>query len=184
MEPEKRIFQSAEDAFDRHGFTATGMDRLAAAAELSSRTLYKHVGSKNALIATVLKARCTRFFTGFDVHSVDALFAALEEWTHTEGARGCLFLRAEGETGGELPEVSDAVTAYRRRLRELISRVVANDTGQGARDELVEQILVLFEGAISAASYRGTKAINAARTGAAVLVNQGQNDHSRFANEV
>lgn len=28
------------------------------------------------------------------VHSVDALFGALEDWVRVEGCRGCLFLRA------------------------------------------------------------------------------------------
>lgn len=170
MDMKAQIVSSAERAFDRHGFTATGMDRLTEAAEVSSRTLYKHIGSKTALIAAVLEERGRRFFGQLDVHSVDALFAALEDWTRTEGARGCLFLRAQGETGGETPEVSDAVAAYRRKLRDLIGRVVANDVGEGGGDVLAEQILVLFEGAISAASYRGADAICAARTAAAVLV--------------
>ena len=172
MDMKAQIVSSAEQAFDRHGFTATGMDRLTEAAEVSSRTLYKHVGSKTSLIAAVLEERSRRFFGQLNVHSVDALFAALENWTRTEGARGCLFLRAQGETGGETPEVADAVAAYRRKLRDLIVRVVANDVGQSRCDVLAEQVLVLFEGGTSAASYRGAGAVCAARAAAAVLVEQ------------
>ncbi len=170
MDTRAQIISSAERAFDRHGFAATGMDRLTEAAGVSSRTLYKHVGSKNALITAVLEERGRRFFSQFDVHSVDELFGALESWTRIRGARGCLFLRALGETGGEISEVSDAVAAYRRKLRDLIDRVVANDIDRDGSDVLAEQVLVLFEGAISATSYRGVDAIRAARTAAAILV--------------
>jgi len=170
MDTKAQIISSAERAFDHHGFAATGMDRLTEAAEVSSRTLYKHVGSKTALITAVLEERGRRFFRQFDVHSVDALFAVLESWTRIEGARGCLFLRALGETGGEIAEVSDAVAVYRRKIRDLIDRVVATDIDQGGSDVLAGQILVIFEGAISAASYRGVDAIRAARAAAAILV--------------
>ncbi|MBB4688882.1 AcrR family transcriptional regulator [Amycolatopsis jiangsuensis] len=146
------------------------MDRLTAAAEVSSRTLYKHVGSKNALIAAVLKQRCVRFFDKTDVDSVDALFAALGDWNHAEGTRGCMFLRAQGETGGETPEVSEVVAEYRRILRELIDRIVTLEIGSRRNDVLVEQVLVLFEGATSVASYSGADAVSAARAAAATLV--------------
>ncbi|TXG90724.1 TetR/AcrR family transcriptional regulator [Rhodococcus rhodnii] len=164
------IVSSAEQVFDRHGFAATGMDRLTEAAGVSTRTLYKHVGSKTGLVAAVLEARAIRFAERVEgVSSVDGLFAALAEWTAAEGARGCLFLRAQGETGGETPEVSAVVDGYRRRLRDAIARFVATEIGR-TDDALADQILVLFEGATSAASYLGTDAIDAARHAAATVV--------------
>jgi AcrR family transcriptional regulator len=172
MTLKEKIVSSAEHTFDLHGFTATGMDRLTEAAEVSTRTLYKQVGSKNALIVAVLGEREARFFDQFDVHSVHALFGELENWTRAVGAKGCLFLRAQGETGGAVPEISSSVARYRQKLWELIRRVAANDAGAGACDILAEQLLVLFEGAISAASYRGVEAIRSARAAAAVLVDQ------------
>lgn len=172
MDTKTQIVVSAEREFDCNGFAATGMDRLTQAAEVSSRTLYKHVGSKTALIVAVLDERCRRFSSQFEVHSVDALFTALEEWTRTEGARGCLFLRAQGEAGADAPDIAEAVAGYRRQLRDLIGRIVANDIGRSDCDMLVEQILVLFEGATSVASYHGTEAISAARAAAAFLVEQ------------
>ena len=163
------IIADAERVFDRHGFAASGMDRLTETANVSSRTLYKHLGSKNGLITAVLEARCERFFATFQVNTIDALFGALGSWTEAEGARGCLFLRAEGEDLGQNGEVTSAVTAYRTRLRDLIRDIVTTETGEDD-DFLTEQILILFEGATSAASYRGQKAILAARSAAAVLI--------------
>jgi AcrR family transcriptional regulator len=170
MNIKSRIVSSAEHMFDHHGFAATGVDRLTEAAQVSSRTFYKHVGSKTALVTAVLEERSHRFFDELNVLTVDALFVALETWTNAVGARGCLFLRAERETGGEIPEVSEAVADYRQRLRILINRVVEAQVGQSGRHALAEQILVLFEGATSAASYRGTTAIQAARFAAATLI--------------
>lgn len=172
MEIDERILCTAEDAFQRHGFAATGMDRLSSAAEVSSRTLYKHVGSKDALIVAVLNQRCGRFLARLDVRSVDDLFQALEDWTNTEGARGCFFLRAESEMGREMPGVVQAVASYRKDLYALVGKVVADDVGQAGQEDLVDKILVLFEGATSAASYRGANAVGAARSVAALLMRQ------------
>ncbi|WP_108663073.1 TetR/AcrR family transcriptional regulator [Acuticoccus kandeliae] len=169
MDIRTKLIAAAERVFDRHGFTATGMDRLTEAAGLSSRTLYKHAGSKTALIAAVLTERDRRFMQRLEVESVDALFAALEDWIAAEGARGCLFLRAAGETGGDTPEIAERVAAHKEAFRARIAAIVARETGREDA-ALAEQILVLFEGATAAASYRGAAAVKAARTAAAVLV--------------
>lgn len=172
MEPRTKLITTAEQLFDRHGFTATGMDRLTKAAGLSSRTVYKYVGSKAALTATVLSERGRRFMQGFDVHTVDAMFAALEDWMRVEGARGCLFLRAYGETGGDTPEIVEAVTSHKNAFRERLADIVAQDVGNDGDPALIEQILVLFEGATAAAVYRGPQAVTAARKAAAILIAQ------------
>ena len=165
------IVTAAERVFDRHGFAGSGVDRLTDAAKVSSRTLYKHLGSKNALISAVLDSRRERFFTAHNADSVDAL----EQWIDTEGARGCFFLRAEGEGIDDGGAVTAAVSAYRADLGELTRRIVMTETGRDD-DALAEQLLVLFEGATSAASYRGRGAIAAARTAAAGLMSHGNAD--------
>jgi len=171
MDADTKLLAAAERLFDRHGFTATGMDRLTAAAGMSSRTLYKHVGSKAALMAAVLTERGQRFLQQIDVPDVDTLFTALEAWMRTEGARGCLFLRALGETGGDLPQVADAVAVHKTAFRQRIARIVAADLGRPDAD-LAEQVLVLFEGATAAAIHRGLAAVAAARAAAAAVMAQ------------
>lgn len=172
MDTKNQIVSAAEAVFDRHGFTATGMDQLTQAAGVSSRTLYKHVGSKTALISAVLDERDRRFFQRMAVNSVDALFAALAEWQRDEGCRGCLFLRAYGETGGDTQAIAQAVSAHKSNFFETIRAIVATDTGRDADRALVEQILVLFEGATAAAVYQGTAVVASARQAAAVLIEQ------------
>ncbi|PYE82264.1 TetR/AcrR family transcriptional regulator [Pseudoroseicyclus aestuarii] len=169
MDPTTRMIAAAEHLFDRHGYTATGIDRLTEAAEMSSRTLYKRAGSKAQLMAQVLEARDRRFMAGIEVRSVDALFAALEAWMQAEGTRGCLFLRSRAETGGETPEIAEAVAAHKARFHRRIGEIVAADLGQ-EDSALTEQVLVLFEGATHAAVYRGAEAVTAARAAAGLLV--------------
>lgn len=166
-----KIVAHAEVVFDHHGFAGTGMDRLTAAANVSTRTLYKHLGSKAGLIAAVLDSRRARFFDRFDVESIDALFDTLETWTVREGARGCMYLRARSEDGEWAPEVVSIVAAYRQQLYELIRRSVRNRIGRDD-DVRADQVLVLFEGATSAASYRGVGAIRAAKSAAIALLAQ------------
>jgi AcrR family transcriptional regulator len=148
------------------------MDQVAEAAGMSSRTLYKHAGSKAALMAAVLTERDRRFMQRLDMRSVDALFAALEEWVRLEGAWGCLFLRAHGETGGSSPELAAALAAHKTTLRERIDAIVAAERGGNSDPALAEQILILFEGATAAAVYRGPEAVAAARTAASILIAQ------------
>ncbi|MGF0539947.1 TetR/AcrR family transcriptional regulator [Agrobacterium sp. ES01] len=164
-----KMISAAEQLFDRHGYSATGVDRLTQAADMSSRTLYKHAGSKAQLMASVLDERNRRFMERLEVGSVDTLFAALEDWVRVEGTRGCLFLRARAETGGDTPEIAEAVAAHKAGFTQRIVAIVAVDLGREDAD-LAEQVLVLFEGATHAAVYRGRKAVSAARAAAATLL--------------
>lgn len=172
MDMRSKLVAAAERLFDRHGFTATGMDRLTEATGASSRTVYKHVGSKTALMATVLTERDRRFMRRLDVRSVDALFAALEDWVRVEGARGCLFLKTYGETGGDTPEIAQVVLAHKEAVRARIADIVALEIGGGGDPDLAEQIVILFEGAAAAAVYRGAEAVAAARAAAGILVSR------------
>ncbi|WP_251977706.1 TetR/AcrR family transcriptional regulator [Salinicola avicenniae] len=165
----EHLISTAEALFDRHGFTATGMDRLTGAAGMSSRTLYKHIGSKNRLLAAVLEARDCRFLRSLKVDSVDGLFESLDNWFAGEGARGCLFLRSWGETGGDLPEVVEALARHKQRVLRRIGEVVCRELGR--EDEaLTEELMLLYEGATQAIIYRRDLAIPAARRAAQHLV--------------
>lgn len=146
------------------------MDRLTRGAGMSSRTLYKHAGSKTALIASVLTERDRRFLRHMEVDSLEGLFDALAEWIRTEGARGCLFLRAHGETGGDQAAITAALRAHKQALFERIQAIVAAETGGKAGPALAEQVMILHEGATAAAVYRGADAVARARDAAIALV--------------
>ncbi|MBM6590513.1 TetR/AcrR family transcriptional regulator [Brevibacterium sp. RIT 803] len=168
------IVASCEPVFDRHGFAATGMDTLTEAANVSTRTLYKHLGSKAGLTVAVLEARMERFFSTCTASTFDELLTDLERWIEAEGARGCLFLRAQGEADALSAGagVSTVVAEYRQRLRSLIGRLVISELGR--EDETVsDELLIIFEGATSTASYLGPQAIIAARSAASTVLMRG-----------
>ena len=145
------------------------MGRLVRATGLSSRTVYKHATGKNALMAKVLAERQRRFFAQLEAENTRTLFASLKRWTEREGARGCLFFRVHAETGGRTPEIEAAVGAYHAQLHALMADLVARETGV-ADEVLADQLLALFEGATTAATYRGGAVIDAASACAERLV--------------
>jgi AcrR family transcriptional regulator len=51
------IVQAAIAEFRTHGFEATSVDKVAARAEVSKRTLYNHFPSKDAVVAAYLRQR-------------------------------------------------------------------------------------------------------------------------------
>lgn len=171
MNIKMKMTSAAEKLFDTNGFVATGMDRLTQAAGVSSRTLYKHHGSKTGLMVAVLEKRDQRFQKRLAVQSVSALFDALEKWLRVEGSHGCLFLRAMGETGGNEPEIAAIVHRHKDMLRQKVFDVVAVEIGSVSDDNLAEQILILFEGATAAAIYRGPDVVQAAQKAAEILMN-------------
>lgn len=87
-----------------------------------------------------------------------------------EGARGCLFLRAQGELGSAVSEVTEAVLAYKARFAETVAQILTRQLGANANAELVDQVVILIEGATAAASYRGLDAVASARKAASLLV--------------
>ena len=169
MDINAHLLSSAEYIFDRDGFNATGMGRLIRESGLSSRTVYRYVVSKNALMAQVLEKRQQRFFELADFSSTEALFGSLRDWFAREGTRGCLFFRVQAETGGHIAEITAVVAAYHKKLRDSIADLVVREVGR-ADDELVDQLLALFEGATTAATYRGTAVIDAVSVCARQLV--------------
>lgn len=167
---EQQILQSAEQLFDQNGFAASGMDAVVSAAGVSTRTVYKKVGSKGSLITKVLHERRTRFLTQWEsVESVPQIFETLRRWVESEGSRGCLFLRAATDRPADDTDVIAAVAQYRADLVLGVEKVVTSELGH-ADAQLAEEILVLFEGAVSAASYRGIPAIDAAERTAHRLI--------------
>ena len=51
----ERILQTATRLFYEQGINVTGVDELAAAAEVSKRTLYKHFGNKEGVVTAYLQ---------------------------------------------------------------------------------------------------------------------------------
>ncbi len=66
LNPEKRaaIIEAAISEFHTHGFPATSMDRIAATAGVSKRTIYNHFADKDALFGAISACACSRIVEG------------------------------------------------------------------------------------------------------------------------
>src|ERR1700761_7219262 len=113
----QRILDTATELFYRDGINATGVEKLAAEASVSKRTLYQHFPSKTAVVEeylrgmgqlvddTVLRAASDqapreRLLAAFDSHTPDG-----------DTFRGCPFHNAAVESAGMMPGVRDIVRA-------------------------------------------------------------------------
>lgn len=61
------ILEAAVDEFRKCGYEATSMDRIAASAGVSKRTVYNHFPSKDVLFAQILQRLLARSLEGLDL---------------------------------------------------------------------------------------------------------------------
>ncbi|MFC4168189.1 TetR/AcrR family transcriptional regulator [Teichococcus aestuarii] len=179
------IIAAAVAAFEADGFRGLGVDRVLAPSGTSTRTLYKHFGSKEGLVLAVLEERHRRFAEaleaaapegagegageGSGAEPVAVLFDTLRRWLGEHGARGCMLLRARAEYAGASDEIVALVRRQKQEFRALVATRVAAALGrEDAR--LATQIWLLFEGATAAASVAEPEVVEAAKAAAAALL--------------
>ena len=153
----ERILRAAVELFSGDGIHATGIAKLAEVAHVSTRTLYQHFPSKEALVSaylqriesdgailgeTVLERR--------DLSARERLLRLFAERPagspSARVVRGCPMHNTAVESAGTLPEASAAVE---RHKREFAARLVetAAEAGAPQPEILGRQLAVLFEGA-------------------------------------
>lgn len=149
----QRILDAAIRLFYREGINATGVERLAAEADVSKRTLYQHFPSKTAVVEEYL--RYIRQSVGDPIdpgpavanRSPKSRILALFETPPAGGLmRGCPFHNAAVEAADGMPEVHEIVEAHKRSY---IDGLVALARAAGASNPklLGNQLALLFEGA-------------------------------------
>src|SRR5258708_34708744 len=100
----EELVDRALELFYRHGFHATGIDRILAEAGVAKMTLYKHFKSKDELILAALTRRDEKFRTWF-MREVErrgrtprerllVVFDILAAWVQSRQFRGCMFVNA------------------------------------------------------------------------------------------
>ncbi|KXG87368.1 TetR family transcriptional regulator [Agrobacterium bohemicum] len=174
MEKRTDIITAAERVFDENGFHSVGVDTILAPSGASTRTLYKHFGSRDGLVTAVLEKRHLAFMARLeDWQAADDpigfLFDTQEQWMVEHGARGCMLLRAYSEYAGANEAIAALVQQQKREFREEIGRRVEVCIGS-ADTELTNQVWLLFEGATAAASVFDGDPIRSARRAALDLV--------------
>jgi AcrR family transcriptional regulator len=174
MDKRTDIIAAAERVFEDQGFRGIGVDRILAPSGASTRTLYKHFGSRDGLVLAVLDERHRDFMArlagweGLD-DPVGHLFDVQAQWMTEHGARGCMLLRASSEYAGANPEVVTLVQRQKQEFEREIARRVEAELKR-ADVELATQIWLLFEGAVAAASVSDQSVLRSAQRAASILV--------------
>lgn len=160
-----RLLEAAERCFYRDGITASGVDALAAEAEVSKRTLYNQFGSKEGLVAAYLEMREDRWQTRLLGLLAEAGDDPLERiLAYVRGYampptddvfRGCAMINAAAELAGAddpaLRVVQHSLDAVRQGVREILlgAGVPAGDAAR-----LAAHVLIVLEGAIAVGGIR------------------------------
>ncbi|MBB4005165.1 TetR/AcrR family transcriptional regulator [Aurantimonas endophytica] len=174
MNKRNDMIAGADLAFDAEGFRGIGVDGILAPSGASTRTLYKHFGSRDGLVLAVLEERHRAFMArleagGETADPIGALFDALEQWLVERGARGCMLLRARSEYAGANADVVALVRRQKHEFEAEIAARVKQVLGRADAD-LTVQVWLLFEGATAAASVADLSVVGAAKRAAANLL--------------
>ncbi|URQ62277.1 TetR/AcrR family transcriptional regulator [Pantoea alhagi] len=174
MNKRNEIIVGAARIFEAEGFRGVGVDRVIAPVGVSTRTLYKHFGTRDGLVIAVLEARHRAFMARLEEETTNAdpigsLFDTLQCWLEQHGARGCMLLRARSEYSEASPEIVALVSQQKGEFRDEIAKRVQRVLGYDDA-HLSAQIWILFEGATAAASVASHALTNDARDAALLLV--------------
>lgn len=180
----ERILKATVELFARDGIHTTGIAKVTEVAQVSTRTLYQHFPSKEALVSAYLErlesdpngpAEIETVLTRDDLEPRErliALFAAPEDaLTGWPVVRGCPFHNTAVEAAGVMP---DAAALVARHKRELTANLIATAQAAGADDPegLGRRLAVLFEGARAlATSLNDARPFQDARDLAVTLIN-------------
>ena len=163
-ETREHVLAVAHELFYWHGIRATGVDAIAAEAEVAPTTLYRLFASKDDLIAAYIE-RADGLYREWLTAATDpgigpprerilALFDALDEQVQPQRCRGCPFLMALAEfPDPQLPAHASAVATkawVRGRLGELSAALAVSDP-----DALADQLAIVMEGVYASAQALG-----------------------------
>jgi len=153
----ERILHAAARLFYRRGIRAVNLDTVAAEAGFTKITLYRHLPSKDELVAACLHMLDDRFFSWFveevSARSEDptqrllAVFDVLDPWFHRRSFRGCAFINATVELADPRHPAHQAVLAHKGRTRDYFRRL-AEAASLPNPSEISDQWMLLSEGAI------------------------------------
>ncbi len=174
------LIDTAIGLFNRHGYHATGIDKVLAESGCAKMTLYNHFKSKDELILAALHRRDEVFRNEF-MRSVErrakhprarllAVFDVLEDWFTSPDFHGCMFINAMAEYAD--PEDPIHVAAAESK-RLLIGYLETLARAAGAKDPkgLANALALLKEGAAVMAHATGSpRCAKTARKAAAVLI--------------
>jgi AcrR family transcriptional regulator len=161
----QRLRTVAKDLFYRQGIRATGVEELCRIAGTTKISLYRAYPSKDELIAAILRDECEdeacliRRASDSAVPARErpaACIAAAVEALRTPGFRGCPVGLAIGEFPDPEHPARKVADAHKLKTREDLRQLCA-EAGAADPGMLGDALLLLLEGAFSAAPYLGNE---------------------------
>jgi AcrR family transcriptional regulator len=159
-----RLLDVAIEHFNRHGFHATGIDRILAESGVAKNTLYRHFPSKAALIVEALRITDGRFRQEMR-QAVDradtprakllATFDYLEQWFADSKFYGCPFMAAAAEYSEANNPIFQEASMHKHLVLAYFEEL-AKAAGYQTPRQVAERINLLHEGATAIAHVTGS----------------------------
>jgi AcrR family transcriptional regulator len=177
----QRLLDAAGELFYRQGIGAVGVDLVSKAAGVSKRTLYQQFGSKDELVAASLdqagQSIIAYYLPPDDAQSaarpareqILAVFNGQRDWSATTEFRGCPFINAATELADPQHPARGVARAYKLQLRDFFA-AQAERGGAADPQQLADQLLVVFDGAIVQAVMGTIRRPDAAAAAVAALL--------------
>lgn len=154
----EKILHTSLTLFMKHGFHATGIDKIVAEAGIAKMTLYKYFPSKEALIMAVLQMRDQAWRTwfqteieNFPTHSpqekILIIFDVLASWFKKDSFHGCAFINASAEFSEQTHPAHLFAALHKQYVQNYIHDLI-NALEIANAGALSRQICLLMDGAI------------------------------------
>jgi AcrR family transcriptional regulator len=179
--PRRRILDSAYELFSRRGIRSVGVDEVVKKAGVAKATLYKHFGTKDALVLAFLAER-ERLWTldfvelearrrGFTPEErLLAIFDVFDEWFRRKDFEACSFINVLLEMGHDHP-AGKASADYLENIRTVVS-TLAEEAGLRDPDAFARSWHILMKGSIISAAEGDQDAAQRAKTMARLLIGE------------
>jgi AcrR family transcriptional regulator len=176
----ERILEAAYELFSRHGIRAVGIDAIIERSGVARMTLYRHFGSKDALVLAFLARREERWTKDWLQREVQerasepderllAIFDVFDGWFQREDFEGCSFINVLLEIGDRRHELNRASADYLAKIRAFVTDLAAQ-AGVADPEALAHKWHILMKGSIVAAGEGDRQAARRAREVAALVL--------------
>ena len=171
----ERILSASQQLFRDQGINRTGMDQLAAVAQVSKRTAYQHFTSKDELVAEYLRRFDPDVMPGVfdrtDLTPRERLIAAFEApASGTEDLSPlCPYVAAAVELHDPQHPASQYARDYKKAFAERFTET-AREAGATDPEQLGEQLALLLDGASARTRVLNTDTFPTAAAIAAILI--------------
>jgi AcrR family transcriptional regulator len=157
----ERILEAAYDLFSRNGIRAVGIDAIIEQSGVARMTLYRHFGSKDALVLEFLQRREQRWTEDWlhaeierraddPVDRLLAIFDVFDDWFQRDDFEGCSFINVLLEIGDRDSDLHRASADHLANIRAIV-RETAAQAGAEDPDAVAHKLHILMKGSIVAA---------------------------------